>query len=292
MTKMILGCGNPLLDISAEVPQSVLDKYGMTLNNAILAEAAHMPLYEELVANHDVTYIAGGATQNSIRVAQWFLNTTGSTSYIGSVGNDAYGKQLESSATADGVQVHYHVDKETETGTCAVLIMHKERSMVANLGAANKYDFSHLKENMHVLESAQIVYISGFFLTVSPETIMHVAEHCKATGKTLVMNLAAPFISMFFSEPLLAALEFVDIIVGNESEALAFAEKMGYEDVSPAAVAQKLAEFPSQRSTPRVAIVTQGPGETIVFTSGEVCVILFYFSNVLLANHLPCAGCS
>ena len=34
----ILGMGNPLLDISANVEQAVLDEWGATLNNAILAE--------------------------------------------------------------------------------------------------------------------------------------------------------------------------------------------------------------------------------------------------------------
>jgi hypothetical protein len=55
----ILGMGNPLLDISSEVPMEVLEKYGVTLNNAVLAEEKHLPLYQELVANYPVQYIAG-----------------------------------------------------------------------------------------------------------------------------------------------------------------------------------------------------------------------------------------
>lgn len=39
----------------------------MTLNNAILAEDKHLPLYSELVEKFPVDFIAGGATQNSIR---------------------------------------------------------------------------------------------------------------------------------------------------------------------------------------------------------------------------------
>ena len=64
---LILGMGNPLLDISADVPQDLLDRYGVQVNNAILAEEKHLPVYEELVNNFQVNYIAGGATQNSIR---------------------------------------------------------------------------------------------------------------------------------------------------------------------------------------------------------------------------------
>ncbi len=36
-------------------------------------------------------------------------------------------------------QVQYMVDKETPTGTCATCIMDGERSLVANLAAANNY---------------------------------------------------------------------------------------------------------------------------------------------------------
>lgn len=32
-----------------------------------------MPMYRELAAMGEVEYIAGGATQNSIRIAQWML---------------------------------------------------------------------------------------------------------------------------------------------------------------------------------------------------------------------------
>jgi adenosine kinase len=90
----VLGLCNPLLDISAEVPIELLSKYDVSLNNAILAEDKHLPLYDELVASYPVQYIAGGAGQNSIRVCQWMLQIPGSTAYFGAIGQDAYGETL------------------------------------------------------------------------------------------------------------------------------------------------------------------------------------------------------
>jgi adenosine kinase len=66
----ILGIGNPLLDISAEVPLSVLERYNLTLGSAILASPEHLPLFQELIDQYQVDYVAGGATQNAIRAAQ------------------------------------------------------------------------------------------------------------------------------------------------------------------------------------------------------------------------------
>ena len=65
---ILFGMGNPLLDISAEDAGELLKKYELQANNAILAEEKHLPIYKDLVDNYKVEYIAGGATQNSIRV--------------------------------------------------------------------------------------------------------------------------------------------------------------------------------------------------------------------------------
>jgi len=131
--------GNPLLDISSKVDPSVLEKYDLKLDSAVLAEEKHMPLYAELAAMPAVQYIAGGATQNSIRVAQWMLKEAGSTAYMGCVGNDKFGTQLKNCAKEDGVYVHYMEDEEAATGTCAVLVSGGERSLCANLAAANNF---------------------------------------------------------------------------------------------------------------------------------------------------------
>jgi adenosine kinase len=94
---------------------------------------------QELAEKPDVQYIAGGATQNTVRVAQWILGTSGATSYIGCVGKDAYADKMKAVCLKDGVRVEYMVDQSTPTGTCAVCVMQKDRSLVANLGAANNY---------------------------------------------------------------------------------------------------------------------------------------------------------
>jgi sugar/nucleoside kinase (ribokinase family) len=94
---------------------------------------------QELAEKPDVQYIAGGATQNTVRVAQWMLATSGATSYIGCVGKDTYAEKMKAVCLKDGVHAEYMVDESTPTGTCAVCVMEKDRSLVANLGAANNY---------------------------------------------------------------------------------------------------------------------------------------------------------
>ena len=133
----ILGLGNPLLDISVEVENlELLEKYGLKMGNAILAGPEHQALYAEVVSKFgsSVQYIAGGATQNSIRVAQWVSGeSSGYTGYVGAIGSDEFGTTLTKSAQSEGVTTLYQVSSEKPTGTCAVLVYQQERSLVANL---------------------------------------------------------------------------------------------------------------------------------------------------------------
>ena len=270
---VLFGMGNPLLDISAENAGQLLKKYNLQPNNAILAEEKHLPIYKDLVDNYNVEYIAGGATQNSIRVAQWMLQRKVATSYIGCVGNDKYGKQLEKQAQGDGVRVQYMVVDNQPTGTCAVVITEKVRSLVANLGAAQFYKISHLQkeDNWKLVEQAKVCYIAGFFLTVSVDSILAVAKHCMENNKVFVMNLSAPFICQFFKDQLLQVMPYIDIMIGNEAEGVAFAEAMGYSTKILKDIMSKAAVLPREhKSQPRVVIFTQGPDPILLCKEGKV----------------------
>merc|ERR1712217_839600 len=137
------------------------------LNNAILAEEKHQPLFSEMAAMPNVKYIAGGATQNSIRVAQWMLQSEGATAYTGCVGSDAFAKKMADACAKDGVKTEYMVDETTPTGCCAVLVLDSERSLCTNLNAANNFKVDHLKkpDTWKLVEEAKIIYSAGFFIT-------------------------------------------------------------------------------------------------------------------------------
>lgn len=271
----IMGMGNPLLDISAEVGQDMLDKYDVKLDSAILAESAHMPIYEDLIKNHNAGFIAGGATQNSIRIAQWMLKASDiedATAFMGCIGTDGYGETLEKCANTDGVLTHYMKDESTPTGTCAVLVKDGERSLIANLAAANNFKQSHLEtpEAAAIYKGAKLYYIAGFFLTVSIESLVTVAEHACANNKPFCLNLSAPFIIDFFGDQVATALEYADYLFCNESEAATYAKKHGLgEDLKE--VAKSIALSPKKnKNRSRVVVFTQGSTATIVVSEGVV----------------------
>lgn len=265
--------GNPLLDISATVDTGMLEKYGLKANDAILYEKED--LYDELVANHQIEYIAGGATQNSCRVAQWLLPEAQSVAFFGCVGTDKSCETLEKVAGQAGMVVKYQKSTEHPTGKCAVLITGQDRSLVTKLDAANHFTPAHLDvaENWSLVESAKVFYSSGFFLTVSPDSMLKVAEHAGASGKNFAMNLSAPFLCQFFKEPMLKVMAVSDIVFGNETEADAFAEANGLDTKDRTKIALKIAELPltgHKDKSSRVVVITQGSDPVIVVEKGQV----------------------
>jgi adenosine kinase len=105
-------------------------------------------------------------------------------------------------------------DPAAPTGTCAVLVYQKDRSLVANLGAANNYKITHLQSEpiWHLVkvcnaaapsladraQHAHYFYSSGYFLTVSPDSAVLVGKHACEHNKVFAWNIAAPFVCQFF----------------------------------------------------------------------------------------------
>lgn len=96
--------------------------------------------YEDLVKNHKVTYVAGGASQNAARGAAVSpslrsadqRNFNASTSqyvlppksvvYTGCVGKDELAEQLKAANKREGLDEVYQVKEGEKTGACAVVI--------------------------------------------------------------------------------------------------------------------------------------------------------------------------
>ncbi|XP_066348573.1 adenosine kinase 2-like isoform X2 [Miscanthus floridulus] len=77
---------------------------------------------------------------------KWMLQIPGATSYIGCIGKDKFGEEMKKNAQAAGINAHYYEDENAPTGTCAVCVVGGERSLIANLSAANCYKSELLKK--------------------------------------------------------------------------------------------------------------------------------------------------
>ncbi|XP_058507556.1 adenosine kinase isoform X1 [Solea solea] len=269
----LFGMGNPLLDICAVVDKDFLDKYALKPNDQILADDSHKALFEELVKKFNVEYHAGGATQNSIKIAQWMIQEPHNVgTFFGCIGKDKFGQILKQKAEEAHIDAHYYEQDEEPTGTCAACITGDNRSLVAHLAAANCYKKEKhldLEENWMLVEKAKVYYIAGFFLTVSLESILKVAKHASENNKLFCLNLSAPFICQFFKDNLMQVMPYVDLLFGNETEASAFAKEQDFETKDIKEIAKKTQALPKvNKKRQRIVVFTQGNDDTVL-ASGD-----------------------
>ena len=94
-----------------------------------------------------------------------------------------------------------------------------------------------------------------------------------------MLNLSAPFIPQFFKDPLAEILPYTDYLLGNETEAQAWAESQGHSTKSIPEIARLFAKLPKKNTKrPRTVIITQGtePAITAVAKAGEEAEVKEY----------------
>ncbi|KAF4361867.1 hypothetical protein G4B88_009239 [Cannabis sativa] len=298
---ILLGMGNPLLDISAVVPEEFLKKYDVKPNNAILAEDKHLPIYRypgikykdcmmnlptnmmwSLLLELGLSYCFGFRCYTKfIKVAQWMLQIPGATSYMGSIGKDKFGEEMKKNCKqavlmCTIMKMKLHLPELV----LSVFLW----SLIANLSAANCYKTEHLKQpenwalgNMLAIGKAKYIHC-WFFLTVSPESIQLVAAHAAANNKVFTMNLSAHFICEFFKdaqEKLCRTwITFLEMRLKQERLQGSW---LGGNTENVEEIAVKISQLPKQSGThKRTTVITQGADPVVVAEDGRSnCSLLF-----------------
>jgi pfkB family carbohydrate kinase len=87
--------------------------------------------------------------------------------------------------------------------------------------------------------------------------------------QVFALNLSAPFIPQFFKVQLEQVFPYCDFVIGNESEAAAWASATGLLDKDDIpAIAKSIAALPKANpSRPRTVVITQGSNSTIVVSA-------------------------
>lgn len=265
--KLYVQC-NPLLDVLATVSGDFMAKYKLVPGSATLLTPETSEIFNDLEKLPDVKYIPGGSGLNTARVAQWLLGAPKGqfVTYVGCISDDRYGTILRESSEKDGVNMMLEYTTKESTGSCAVCIFHKERSLVANLAAANCLSSQHVfsTEVQKYRAEADLFYLTGFTLTIDVEYVLKVAKIANEKGGVFMLNLSAPFILEFFAEQLNKVLPYVRIVFCNEMEANALAKVWGWDTADLAEIARlALANLPYACEKERIFIITHGAKPTI-----------------------------
>ena len=94
----------------------------------------------------------------------------------------------------------------------------------------------------------------------------HALRTMLMSHQVFALNLSAPFIPQFFKVQLEQVFPYCDIVIGNESEATAWAGAVGLSNTDDIpAIAKSIAAYPKLNpSRSRTVIITQGAESTVV----------------------------
>ena len=259
--------GNPLLDVSVEVKQEFIDRYGLKPSTAILAGEEHKAMFEEMWRSANLKTLPGGAGMNTCRAANFLLKDVHPNSciYFGSIAADKTGEVLQEAVKSEGVDSRWNIDKESYTGQCGCAIIEKERSLVADLGACLKYPTPHLKEHMDVISQYKFFYASSFFFTSNTEAFHEVSKYANENGIPFAFNLAAEFLITICKNDMDQVLQRADYVFGNEHETDAWAREHNIEFSVRSDITKALATYENPTKK-RIVVTTQGAEPTLIAT--------------------------
>lgn len=156
------------------------------------------------------------------------------------------------------------------TGKCACLIHGQDRSLVAYLGAANDFNYKHLDTIKKEINEADYLYITGFFYSVSPESVKSVIKYMNQERSRLIFNLSATFVpDMITEEDFDLIMKNCFILIGNSDEFLHLSNKLQetteeFEDFS----------LKVSRKYPKLTIIiTEGSQPIKLITRAEIKLI-------------------
>ncbi|KRZ90086.1 Adenosine kinase 2 [Trichinella sp. T8] len=245
-TGVLVGIGNPLLDLEADVPPEFLKKWKLKEDDAVLCNDKLIPILLP-VAQH--------------KILCWMIGKPHSVTYFGCIGGDHFGHVLRVKAEEVGMNAVYQIRPKEKTGTCATCIVGQSRSLCAHLAAANLFsvDYLELQENWKLIEKARYFYVAGFFMSSCLPAIYKIAEHADNASKYFMMNLSATFICSTMKEHFVRLFPYIDVLFGNEKEAFEIAKALGFESQCLKEVVICIANIEKASNRSRLVVVTQGP---------------------------------
>jgi adenosine kinase len=254
-----LGC--PLLKLDCVVDADLLMEYRMRPNVNVTGTHAHEPLLQ--TPGH---VSVGGSEALTARVAR---RLGANASLLGSVGVDKNGETFKKYLEEEDVVGLLQLDPSNRTGLHVVLKPSNQGApaAVTFAGAGALYKSDHLRFKVwDRVDAAQVVYSTGNFLTVAPEPLNLLAEHCsKVEGKKVCINFSSPHLVSFFVKKFTHILPYTHYLIASEESAKSYAAAVDlpYRDVADIAMA--LAEEPMADSRRvRHVIITCADKPTIV----------------------------
>jgi sugar/nucleoside kinase (ribokinase family) len=214
--KTVVGIGSALVDLLLSETDAFLEKVHASKGGMNLVDADKI---EEIVGLSTATpeLVPGGSACNTI-IGIGRLG--GKARFVGKRGEDQLGKRLEMALSDNNVHPDLLVSDSPTGRVLSIITPDAQRSMFTYLGASAESTPDEIRAVD--LSDAAVVHIEGYLL-FNPELIKAALETAKAAEARVSLDLASYTVVEASREILDEIVDnYVDILIANEDEALAF----------------------------------------------------------------------
>jgi sugar/nucleoside kinase (ribokinase family) len=218
MTYDVLGVGNALVDIQAQVTDRVLNRLGFSKGMMTLVDESTQQTVLSALDGRPLHRCAGGSAANTI---MGIADLGGVAAYAGKVGTDALGKFCLEDMRQLGVAIEVQPSDAAPTGTCVVLITEDaQRTLLTHLGVSSTLSPGDIQEDE--IRKAQYVYIEGYLFTdPGPKAAaLKAIDLAKKNDVNVALTVSDPFLIDLFRDEFWQLIKGpVDLLFCNLEEA-------------------------------------------------------------------------
>ena len=216
MNKKILGIGNAIVDVFAQVEENFLKENNLIKGSMkLINEEEFVKLKQKIKIEKT---LAGGSVANSMAGIS-YLN--GDASFIGKINSDEFGELYKKSLENIDVAFLYNPKKELmPTGTCIILITpDSERTMCTYLGISSQLAANDLNEK-NIIDK-ELIFLEGYLWDkgLSEKMFKQAINFAKKNKVKIAMTLSDIFCVTRHKVDFYNLLKNdLDVLIGNENE--------------------------------------------------------------------------
>ena len=216
MNKKILGIGNAIVDVFAQVEEHFLKENNLIKGSMKLINEEEFFQLKQKIKIEKI--LAGGSVANSMAGISYL---DGDASFIGKINSDEFGELYKKSLENIDVAFLYNPKKELmPTGTCIILITpDSERTMCTYLGISSQLAANDLNEKNIV--DKELIFLEGYLWDkgLSEKMFKQAINFAKKNKVKIAMTLSDIFCVTRHKVDFYNLLKNdLDVLIGNENE--------------------------------------------------------------------------
>lgn len=253
----LCGIGNGLVDMQYQITNETFEKLNLPKGEMRLVSTHKQ---NSLIAQlKDVLphKSSGGSATNTIYA---FAKFGGKAGYLTTVGDDGNGRFYYDELDKCNIAYKENVIRNTNTGTCLVLITPDgERTMLTDLAASSQFRKEHLDEDL--ISKSEWLYLEGYKFSEEDgkSSIFSALDMAKRHNTKIALTASDVFIVQTFNKEVREVLSQSDLFFCNEAESMA----LTYENNSFAA-------FTEIQKICSNVVMTKGANGAIVAYCGDI----------------------